>query len=61
MIKSLRLSFRDCIRSDTEWYLKLKAEGAPIEMQNGVVTLLAQMTTNQDPESGDTIFTWESE
>ncbi len=40
-------------------YLKLKAEGAPIEMQNGVVICLAQITTRQDPESGEIIYTWE--
>ena len=61
MIKSLRLSLSDSIRSDTTWYLKLKAEGALIEMQNGKVILLAQITTTDDPETGDMIYTWESE
>ncbi len=44
--------------TDTDWYLKLKAEGAPIEMQNGVVICLAQIT--QREESGEIIYTWES-
>lgn len=61
MIKSLRFSPNEMIKSDTNWYLKLKAEGAPIEMQNGKVILLAQITQREDPESGDSIYIWESD